>query len=310
MTLTSTKNTTNAYSAGAVGYGQYINLTNVHSDVNIRVNRTTGNLQYVAGILGCGSYANITNCTNSGKINAWRYNGGIVGSVSNSSTITGCVNNGAITSFSTCAAGIVASLGNGCSVSACYNTGNIVSAGNYGAGIVGNCNNATVKNCFNTGAITCSFTNGSVIGTISNSSAVIANLYYLEGTAETGIGTVADETTQKAEAVSAETLASAEFVSAMNESLEEAAFVKGTDYPILAWQATETVTLGDLDGDGIVNSTDAAKLYRLINGGAEMTEDQCTAADVNGDGDVNSTDAAIIYRVANGLLSGFPTGNN
>ena len=96
----------------------------------------------------------------------------------------------------------------------------------------------------------------------------------------------------------------------MNESLEEAAFVKGTDYPILAWQATETVTLGDLDGDGIVNSTDAATLYRLINSGAEMTEEQRTAADVNGDGDVNSTDAAIIYRVANGKSTAFPTGNN
>lgn len=66
------------------------------------------------------------------------------------------------------------------------------------------------------------------------------------------------------------------------------------------------VTYGDVNGDGIINSTDAAIVYRSVNGRYTLTDSQKLAADVNGDGAVNSTDAALIYRYTNGKMSKFP----
>ena len=66
------------------------------------------------------------------------------------------------------------------------------------------------------------------------------------------------------------------------------------------------VTYGDVNGDGIINSMDAAIVYRSVNGRYTLTDSQKLAADVNGDGAVNSTDAALIYRYTNGKMSKFP----
>ena len=66
------------------------------------------------------------------------------------------------------------------------------------------------------------------------------------------------------------------------------------------------VAYGDVNGDGIINSTDAAIVYRSVNGRYTLTDSQKLAADVNGDGAVNSTDAALIYRYTNGKMSKFP----
>ena len=66
------------------------------------------------------------------------------------------------------------------------------------------------------------------------------------------------------------------------------------------------VSYGDVNGDGNINSTDAAILYRSVNGKYTLPDSQKAAADVNGDGAVNSTDAALIYRKANGKMSNFP----
>ncbi len=66
------------------------------------------------------------------------------------------------------------------------------------------------------------------------------------------------------------------------------------------------VTYGDVNGDGIINSTDAAIVYRSMNGRYTLTDSQKLAADVNGDGAVNSTDAALVYRYTNGKMSKFP----
>ena len=66
------------------------------------------------------------------------------------------------------------------------------------------------------------------------------------------------------------------------------------------------VTYGDVNGDGIINSTDAAIVYRSVNGRYTLTDSQKLSADVNGDGAVNSTDAALIYRYTNGKMSKFP----
>ena len=243
----SNKNISDAYVAGIVGRADYADLTNLHSNVDVSINRTGGNYQSVGGVVGGSYYSlNVTNCSNSGNITGWRYCAGIVGNIMSGSqpgTITGCVNTGNILAPSTCAAGIVSNLPSDCKVTACYNTGTIKAGGNYPAGIVGYANKGSVvANCFNLGTVTCNetFTYGSVIGIVSDANAVIKNLYYLDGSCvKGGIGSVKDEATQTATGKTAEEIANAAFVATMNTDLAEAAFMTGctgTNHPILLWQ--------------------------------------------------------------------------
>ncbi|MCR4647220.1 MAG: leucine-rich repeat protein [Oscillospiraceae bacterium] len=67
--------------------------------------------------------------------------------------------------------------------------------------------------------------------------------------------------------------------------------------------------LGDIDNDGIVNASDAAKVLiaAAAMGAGEasgLTDAQMTAADVNGDGIVNASDAAIILIYAAAVGAG------
>ena len=101
-----------------------------------------------------------------------------------------------------------------------------------------------------------------------------------------------------AAAVSAETLASADFVTTINTGLETAAFVAGTDHPILVWQvSSEEPVKGDIDGDGKINAIDAAMIYKFVKNNTELTEEQLSACDMNGDGKINALDAALIYKL-------------
>lgn len=72
----------------------------------------------------------------------------------------------------------------------------------------------------------------------------------------------------------------------------------------------DSVMYGDINGDGIIDSTDAALVYRYAKGKYNLTETQFTAADVNGNGAVDSTDAALIYRKGTGKLTQFPVEAN
>lgn len=246
MVLTSNKNVSTASSGGVIGRADYADITNIHSEVNITVNRVGGNWDNIGGVIGQIYYAtNVKDCSYSGTIKAWRYAGGIAGNISSSgSAIINCVNTGTVTCPSTCAAGIVANLSNGSKVVGCCNTGAITAAGNYAAGIVGYCANSEVSNCYNAGKVTCNpaFTYGSVIGTVTNASAVIKNLYYLEGTCDKGgIGSVKDAENQTATSVTAEDLKSADFVEKMNEGLGSGTFIKGPNGPMLSWQIVVSV---------------------------------------------------------------------
>lgn len=67
---------------------------------------------------------------------------------------------------------------------------------------------------------------------------------------------------------------------------------------------TKTITIGtgikkgDLNGDGVINSIDAALTLDIYNNGTIRAED-VEVADMNGDGVVNSIDAAIILDMYN-----------
>ena len=297
--LTNSGSVSNGYTGGIVGANTgTLTIANVHSAVNITIKRVKGNWGRVGGIIGSSNGATIINCSNSGNIVGYQYVGGIA-AYNSKGTISNCYNTGNVSGYQY-VAGIVATCPPGY-VYNCYNTGAISASSNYAAGIVSNNTGVSeVTNCFNIGTVTFGGTSsyaGSVAGYSNNSSGINANLYYLEGTYSVGIGT--NKNTVDATAVSAETLASAEFVAAMNTGLEEAAFAAGEDHPILAWQvSSEEPVKGDVDGDGTVNALDAALIYKLVKNNSALTEEQVAACDMNGDGKVNILDAALIYKLA------------
>ena len=248
VTMSSSKNVIGAYSGGLIGRADYAQLTNLHSAINVTVNRTGGNWDNLGGLVGYAQSTTITNCSNSGNVTGWRYAGGIAGNITSSSSIIGCVNTGNIKNPSTCASGIVANVNTGCKVIGCYNTGAVQAGGNYAAGIAGYVGNAEVSNCFNTGAVTCnpSFTYGSLIGTVTHADATIRNLYYLEGTCDKGgIGAVKNAETQTSAAVTAEKLASADFVTDINKDLSDPIFIKGAKHPVFPWMPFDGVEAWD-----------------------------------------------------------------
>ena len=68
-------------------------------------------------------------------------------------------------------------------------------------------------------------------------------------------------------------------------------------------------TFGDINGDGVVNASDAAQILiaaALIGAGGTpaLAEEQMDAADVNGDSTVNASDAAVVLIYAAAVGAG------
>lgn len=63
--------------------------------------------------------------------------------------------------------------------------------------------------------------------------------------------------------------------------------------------------LGDVDGNGAVDSADSAEVLKFAAEAQELDEVQSKAADVNGDGAADSTDAAVILQYASKQTAGF-----
>ena len=70
--------------------------------------------------------------------------------------------------------------------------------------------------------------------------------------------------------------------------------------------ALKKAMLGDVTGDGMVDSQDATLVYAFANGKQAPDATQIAAADVNGDGAIDSQDATLVYAFANGKLLAFP----
>ena len=89
------------------------------------------------------------------------------------------------------------------------------------------------------------------------------------------------------------TLTVDEFVNINGENVTISA--KGT-----LTNTTNSGILGDVNGDGSVNVTDATMVAKYALGAQALTDEQLALADVNNDGNVNVTDAAGIAKMAIG----------
>lgn len=63
--------------------------------------------------------------------------------------------------------------------------------------------------------------------------------------------------------------------------------------------------IGDVDGNGSVDTADSAEVLEYVSEYQELTEEQHKAADVNGDGISDSRDAAEILQYATGMIDKF-----
>ena len=67
-----------------------------------------------------------------------------------------------------------------------------------------------------------------------------------------------------------------------------------------------SIIYGDLNGDGIINSIDAALLARHTLEIEKLSSSALLAADLNGDGIVNSIDSTLLSRYVLEIISSFP----
>ena len=283
----------NASYAGTIGSAMYATIRNVHADVDISGTK----VDTVGGVVGNASRETlIENCSNAGDITGYQYVGGVLGNGSiKTVTVTGCVNTGHITGTYWKIGGIVGQ--DAGPVTACYNTGRVDGVSGTG-GVVGYASGATaeVTSCFNLGTVTGNKEFGAVVGQFNNASAPAANLYYLEGSCETGIGKLATGGKQTAQTVSSATLAGRDLVVALNESLDAAAFGMGTAHPLLLWQGgAVAVNPDDLNCDNIINMEDVSTLLKAVNTGESLLVD----GDLNGDGILNMEDVSLLLQKVN-----------
>lgn len=69
--------------------------------------------------------------------------------------------------------------------------------------------------------------------------------------------------------------------------------------------AEPEITMGDLTGDGVVDTEDAGVIIDYYYGIRELTSEQLKAADVNGDGVVDTEDAGKVIDYYYGIISSF-----
>ena len=146
--------------------------------------RNEGNVSaksgYVGGILSRMEKATIENCSNTGVVKltdggSGSYVAGIVSYISGGSVLN-CENTVAISSPRSSVSGIVANAGGDFTIENCQNSGDITAGGSSVGGIIGASGTvkerATLKNSFNTGAITGTGYAGGVAGEIPEGTTV------------------------------------------------------------------------------------------------------------------------------------------
>ena len=71
-------------------------------------------------------------------------------------------------------------------------------------------------------------------------------------------------------------------------------------------ESYENCAIGDINGDGFINSDDALTLTAFINGNNELFDTQQQNADVNLDGNIDKADVDIILKYSIGVIKKLP----
>ena len=243
---------------------------NVYGEIDCPDSARTGG---IIGSIGSPDAKYIKNCSFTGTVKGKFYVGGITGELWASGMIRSCYFNGEVTEVS----------GNGYS-------GGI--AGFVSHGWEDNTYDITVRNCYAAGSS--QNLSGGIIGcfeTITPGTVTIKDNFYLSSMALKGIKGDYTEGCQPLGSSALKT--SYKLLGDPYIYNDDLLFNDG--YPIFEWQTKDIDTIGDIDGDGIVDENDMVLMKNwLLN---IKDSDVSTDLDINGDGKVNVIDHIILRRL-------------
>ncbi len=225
--------------------------------------------KYVGGVCGYNE-GTITSCYNTGEVSvsgSYAYVGGVCG-YNYSGTISNCYNTGTVSGTDDDAfVGGVCGWNNDGTIENCYNTGAVSGTGNnaYVGGVCGNncayIGTATIKNCYNTGTVSATGEYCVVGGVCGyNEGGTITKCYYLNTTAEKGVGSTESDTEEQAESKTSDEMHTAEFCTLITYHSQ---FTNGFCGLCGGYEpATLTTDKYDIDGD-----TTKDTVYEIGNAG-------------------------------------------
>ena len=184
-------NVENCYNTGKVSGNNYVggvvgqNRGSVENCYNTGAVNSSGSSSAAGGVVGYNNGGTVENCYNTGKVTGSADSsnvGGVVGQ--NRGSVENCYNTVSVSGNSNVVGGVVGWNDSG-TVKNCYNIGDV--SGKISVGGVVGFNISSVTNCYNTGSVSDGTYTGGVVG-LNISSGNVTGCYFLQGTAESGIG--------------------------------------------------------------------------------------------------------------------------
>ena len=216
----------------------------------------------VGGFVGYSAGGNVENCRILGTVNGGGMNvGGIVGSVEESMTITGCVNAGRLVGHSF--AGGIVGYANLSKIQNCYSSA-VISCplASWVGGILGWAVESTVNNCYAIGPVEAEVGSiwmpgkSPICAELEKSSA--SDCYYVE--ALTGCKPLSEQA--GVTAVTEEEMKAADMIAKLNANLSAKAWGGGADgFPALLWE---------IDGTGSIESVGATAGIEIVKEGDRL----------------------------------------
>lgn len=222
--------------AGVMGYGKYADVSGVISRVDVTVDTKVGNACGVGGLAGALVDGTMVNCGNEGDVSGVKDLGGLCYELY-AGTMTGCYNTGDVKGSGTYVGGVMG-YAKQAVIKDVYNTGAVSTAKNMVGGLVGVMDGSSLTNGYSTGTVTVAEAGGNAVGAAVGWADTLANIYYLEGAAEAGIGR--DDTgAASAAAKTADELTARTMPAALGSSFKRDLGRVNGGYPVLVWQDSE-----------------------------------------------------------------------
>ena len=318
---------------GLCGQANSTDIYNCTVNVSVTViepSSVYGDPAPAGGICGRASDVNITDCVSYGNISGAGTAGGIVGSGYGS--LVRCANYGDVQAGYGFAGGLFGCIGSFNTikpylVSFCYSVGEAKSTGkkdeegsitvdmNSGGNAGGLIGYANIPNknrvqylfshSFSTGVISAPLHAGSIAGVLWDyatkiPSVTFTNICCLDSTCANVFGSDVNLTDIPlvVTTMTAEEMASPDYVASLNAAAGYELFVQGENSPVFAWLAEEPVIVpGDLNGDELVDEQDVTLLIGHVLGLDILEGASAAAADLNDDTYIDENDVTLLIQM-------------
>ena len=284
--------------AGVMGYGKYADVSGVISRVDVTVDTKTGNACGVGGLAGVLVDGTMVNCGNEGDVSGVMNLGGLCYELY-AGAMTGCYNTGDVKGSGTYVGGVMG-YAKQAVIKDVYNTGAVSTAKSMAGGLVGVMESSSLTNGYSTGTVTVAEAGGNAVGAAVGWADTLANICYLEGAAEAGIGR--DDTgAASAAAKTADELTARTMPAALGSSFKRDLGRVNGGYPVLVWQDSECTS--HIGGTPVVENEIPAA---CIRNGSHDEVVYCTICDAEVSRDT-VTDKALGHKWNTGVVTVQPT---